>query len=175
MFGENQTLHSNIRTSSQPWSTVVGVSWFEAALLLAIIDGTMNSGLNQQILHENVRASVQELKLNRKWVMQQGNDHKHYNRMAKAEEILHFGTAKSKYRPQTIWNVVAEPEASSSRMKAHKYLSWSNSVTRNRPKFLQANLQDWSRVTGNIWWKLLLLEGVPPVTECKGSHPFSDK
>ena len=45
--------------------------------LLAIIDGTMNSGLNQQILHENVRASVCELKLNRKWVMQQDDDPKH--------------------------------------------------------------------------------------------------
>ena len=44
---------------------------------LAIIDGTMNSGLYQQILQENVRVSVCELKLNRRWVMQQDNDPKH--------------------------------------------------------------------------------------------------
>uniref|UniRef100_A0A8C4NIR9 Transposase n=1 Tax=Eptatretus burgeri TaxID=7764 RepID=A0A8C4NIR9_EPTBU len=44
---------------------------------LAIIDGTMNSGLYQQILQENVRVSVRELKLNRKWVVQQDNDPKH--------------------------------------------------------------------------------------------------
>ena len=39
--------------------------------LLAITDGTMNSGLYQQIISENVRASVREPKLNRKWIMQQ--------------------------------------------------------------------------------------------------------
>ena len=44
---------------------------------LAIIDGTMNSGLYQNILQKYVRASVCELKLNRKWVMQQDNDPKH--------------------------------------------------------------------------------------------------
>uniref|UniRef100_A0A9J7Y0N0 Uncharacterized protein n=1 Tax=Cyprinus carpio carpio TaxID=630221 RepID=A0A9J7Y0N0_CYPCA len=43
---------------------------------LAIIDGTMNSELYQQILKENVRTSVQELNLKRKCVMQQDNDPK---------------------------------------------------------------------------------------------------
>ena len=38
---------------------------------LAIIDGTMKSGLYQQILQENFKAFVCELKLNRKWIMQQ--------------------------------------------------------------------------------------------------------
>uniref|UniRef100_A0A671SG18 Transposase Tc1-like domain-containing protein n=1 Tax=Sinocyclocheilus anshuiensis TaxID=1608454 RepID=A0A671SG18_9TELE len=38
---------------------------------LAIIDGTMNSVLHQLILKENVRTSVQELSLKRKWAMQQ--------------------------------------------------------------------------------------------------------
>ena len=62
---------------------VVGESWLVAAFAasgpgrLAIIDGTMNSGLYQKILQENVRASVCELKLNRKWVMQQDNDPNH--------------------------------------------------------------------------------------------------
>uniref|UniRef100_A0A8C4N7K6 Transposase n=1 Tax=Eptatretus burgeri TaxID=7764 RepID=A0A8C4N7K6_EPTBU len=44
---------------------------------LAILEGTMNSGLYQQILQENVRASFREQKLNRKWVTQQDNNPKH--------------------------------------------------------------------------------------------------
>lgn len=44
---------------------------------LAIIDGKINSQVNQDILQENVRLSVHQLKLNRSWVMQQDNDPKH--------------------------------------------------------------------------------------------------
>ena len=44
---------------------------------LAIIDGKMNSQVYQDILQENVRLSVRQLKLNRSWVMQQDNDPKH--------------------------------------------------------------------------------------------------
>ena len=44
---------------------------------LAVIDGHMNSALYQKILKENVRPSVQDLKLKRTWVMQQDNDPKH--------------------------------------------------------------------------------------------------
>ena len=44
---------------------------------LAIIDGKMNSQVHQDILQENVRLSVRQLKLNRSWVMQQDNDPKH--------------------------------------------------------------------------------------------------
>ena len=44
---------------------------------LAIIDGKMNSQVYQDILQENVRLSVCQLKLNRSWVMQQDNDPKH--------------------------------------------------------------------------------------------------
>ncbi len=44
---------------------------------LAIIDGTMNSALYQNILKENVQPSVCDLKLKRTWVMQQDNDPKH--------------------------------------------------------------------------------------------------
>ncbi len=42
----------------------------------AIIDGTMNSELYQQILKENVRISVYEQSLKRTWVMQQDNNPK---------------------------------------------------------------------------------------------------
>ncbi len=45
--------------------------------ILAIIDGTMNSALYQNILKENVRLSVCDLKLKHTWVMQQDNDPKH--------------------------------------------------------------------------------------------------
>ena len=41
---------------------------------LALIDGKINSQVYQDILQENVRLSVCQLKLNRSWVMQQDND-----------------------------------------------------------------------------------------------------
>ncbi len=44
---------------------------------LAIIDGTMNSAHNHNILKENVRPSFCDLKLKCTWVMQQDNDPKH--------------------------------------------------------------------------------------------------
>ena len=44
---------------------------------LAIIDGKMNSQDYQDILQENVRLPVRQLKLNRSWVMQQDNAPKH--------------------------------------------------------------------------------------------------
>jgi hypothetical protein len=56
---------------------VEGASWFGPALLHAIIDVKMNSQVHQDILQENVRLSVRQLKLNRSWVMQQDNDSKH--------------------------------------------------------------------------------------------------
>ncbi|KAF7642141.1 hypothetical protein LDENG_00263840, partial [Lucifuga dentata] len=50
---------------------------------LAIIDGSLNSQFYQQILHENVRISIHELKLKTKWVTQQDNDPKHTRRSIK--------------------------------------------------------------------------------------------
>jgi hypothetical protein len=44
---------------------------------LAIIHRKMNSQVYQDILQENVRLSVCQLKLNRIWVMQQDNNPKH--------------------------------------------------------------------------------------------------
>lgn len=44
---------------------------------LSIIEGNMNLALWQKILKDNIRSSVGELKLKRKSVMQQDNDHKH--------------------------------------------------------------------------------------------------
>ena len=44
---------------------------------LAIIDEKMYSQVYQDILQENVRLSVRQLKLNRSWVMQQDNNPKH--------------------------------------------------------------------------------------------------
>jgi hypothetical protein len=47
---------------------------------LVIIDGKMNSQVYEDILQENVRLSVCQLKLKRSWVMQQDNDPKHRNK-----------------------------------------------------------------------------------------------
>ena len=44
---------------------------------LGIIDGKVISQVYQDILQENVRLFVRQLKLNRSWVMQQDNDPKH--------------------------------------------------------------------------------------------------
>ena len=44
---------------------------------LAIINGKMNSQVYKDILQENKRLSVCQLKLNRSWVKQQDNDPKH--------------------------------------------------------------------------------------------------
>ncbi|KAK3537122.1 hypothetical protein QTP70_002140 [Hemibagrus guttatus] len=44
---------------------------------LAVINGTMNSAVYQNILKENVRPSVCDLRLKRTWVLQQDNDPKH--------------------------------------------------------------------------------------------------
>ncbi|KAK3570405.1 hypothetical protein QTP86_019286 [Hemibagrus guttatus] len=44
---------------------------------LAVINGTMNSAVYQNILKENVRPSVCDLKLKQTWVLQQDNDPKH--------------------------------------------------------------------------------------------------
>ena len=43
---------------------------------LAIMDGKMNSQVYQDILQENVKLFVLQLKLNRSWMMQQDNDPK---------------------------------------------------------------------------------------------------
>ncbi len=51
---------------------------------LAIIDGTKNSELYQQlILKENIRTSVPGPSLKIKWAMQQDNDHKHTSHFTK--------------------------------------------------------------------------------------------
>lgn len=43
----------------------------------AVIKGTMNSKLYHDTFHKNIRATVHDLRLKRRWVMQQLNDPKH--------------------------------------------------------------------------------------------------
>uniref|UniRef100_A0A3Q2CFB6 Tc1-like transposase DDE domain-containing protein n=1 Tax=Cyprinodon variegatus TaxID=28743 RepID=A0A3Q2CFB6_CYPVA len=50
---------------------------------LHIIQGTVNSQGYQQILDQNLLPSVRELKLGRKWIMQQDNDPKHSSKSTK--------------------------------------------------------------------------------------------
>uniref|UniRef100_A0A3B4TRY4 Transposase Tc1-like domain-containing protein n=1 Tax=Seriola dumerili TaxID=41447 RepID=A0A3B4TRY4_SERDU len=50
---------------------------------LHIIQGTMNSQAYQQILDQNLLPSVKQLKLGRKWIMQQDNDPKHSSKTTK--------------------------------------------------------------------------------------------
>uniref|UniRef100_A0A8C5R032 Transposase n=1 Tax=Leptobrachium leishanense TaxID=445787 RepID=A0A8C5R032_9ANUR len=50
---------------------------------IVVIDGKMNSRVYQDILQENIRPSVRQLKLRRGWVMQQDNDLKHTSNSTK--------------------------------------------------------------------------------------------
>ncbi len=50
---------------------------------LAIIDRTINYELYQQIIKENVRISVKEQSLKRKWIIQQRHRHQHTSRPTK--------------------------------------------------------------------------------------------
>ena len=58
-----------------------------------LFDGARNSELNEESQQENVRASIHELHLNRRWVLQKEAVPKtvSLSRMMKAEEILRFG------------------------------------------------------------------------------------
>uniref|UniRef100_A0A3Q1JIP2 Tc1-like transposase DDE domain-containing protein n=1 Tax=Anabas testudineus TaxID=64144 RepID=A0A3Q1JIP2_ANATE len=50
---------------------------------IVVIDGKINSRVYQDILQENVRPPVHQLKLRRGWVMQQDNDPKHTSNSTK--------------------------------------------------------------------------------------------
>ena len=62
---------------------------------LTIIESTMNSTLYQRVL-ENVKPSVEKLKLKRNWILQQDNDQQIHQGLAKKEEVESPGMAKSK-------------------------------------------------------------------------------
>lgn len=46
----------------------------------AMMNGTMNSALHQNVLKENAWPSVQDLRLKRTWFLQQDNDPEHTNK-----------------------------------------------------------------------------------------------
>ena len=91
---------------------------------LAIIDGKMNSQVYQDILQENVRLSVFQLKLNRSWVMQQNNDPKQNRR---TEENMPSGVAQSESWPQPDWDAMAWPQQCSSHQTSQEYC-WTETV-----------------------------------------------
>ena len=165
MFGEKQTLHSNIRTSSQPWSTVVAVSWFGAALLArdqdcyAIIDGTMNSGLYQQILQENIRVSVCELKLNRRLVMQQDNNPKHTSKstkkwLKKKCNVLEWPSQSPDLNPiEMLWKDLKRSVHARKPTNIHELKQFCKEEWAKIPP----SRWDWWTVTENVWLRLLLL------------------
>lgn len=73
MFGHH-TLHSSLRTLPHLLN-VVSVSWFRLALVpldqedFQLFNGAINSGLHKQIIQENFKVSICELKLRREWIM----------------------------------------------------------------------------------------------------------
>ena len=78
--------HQNLITTVKHGGGGIMVCGCFAASLpghLAIIEGTMNSKVYQDILQENIRAAVHDLKLKRVWVMRQDNDPKHTSKSTK--------------------------------------------------------------------------------------------
>ena len=115
---------------------------------LHIIQGNMNSHAYQQILDQNLLPSVRELKLGRKWVLQQDNDPKHTSKTTKEwlkRKRIHTLDWPSQ-RPQSYRNGVARPEAGSTCQMSHQPLNWLSSA-KSGQKSPTADARDWSVVT----------------------------
>ena len=141
------------------------------------INRKMYSQVYQDILHDNVRLSVHQLKRNRSWVMQQENDPKHRSkiiiRMASTEENMPPGVAQSESWPQPDWDAVAWPQREQFTPDIPRILlNWNSFVKMNGPNFLLTIVQVWSATTENIWLWLLLPKECQPVIKSKGSHTF---
>uniref|UniRef100_A0A8C5WF56 Transposase n=1 Tax=Leptobrachium leishanense TaxID=445787 RepID=A0A8C5WF56_9ANUR len=83
MYGEKKgTAHQHVkhgRGSIMVWGCFAA----SGPGRIVVIDGKMNSRVYQDILQENVRPSVRQLKLRRGWVMQEDNDQKHTSNSTK--------------------------------------------------------------------------------------------
>ncbi len=180
-FGKKEkTLHSSIRNLYHLWNMVVVVSWFGTVLLHLGQDdlpSLMNSELYQQILKENIRTSVPELSLKRKWAMQQDNDPKHTSHFTREwlkknkVNVLEWPSQSQSLDLNPTWNVVEGAEASSSEetniteLKWFCTEEWADSSTRYWAELIKS----WKK----LYLQLLLKNGVTPDTESKDSHTFA--
>ena len=160
---------------------VEGTSWFGAVLLPQGLDSLlssmkkMNSQVYQDILQENVRLSVRQLKINKSWLMQQDNDPKP---ISKSTEWLQQKKIRLLEWPV---RVLTSTQLRCCGMTSREQftpdiprilLNWNSFVKRNGPKFLLTVVQVWSTTTENIWLRLLLPKEGQPVIKSKGSHTF---
>ncbi len=140
----------------------------------AIIDGTMNSELYQQILKENVKISVHELSLMKKWVMQQYKDPKHTSRSTK--EWL-------KNKVNVLEWLSQSPDLNPIKMllKDSKQAVHGRKPT-NITELKRFCTEEWAKIPTSCcagliskkrYLQLLLQKGVTPDTESKDSHTFA--
>ncbi len=144
---------------------------------LAIIDGTMNSELYHQFLKENVRTSVHELSLKKKWVMQQYNDPKHTSHSTK--EWL------KKNKVNVLERLSQSPDLNPIKMlwKDLKQAVHRRKPT-NIPELKRFCTEEWAKIPTSCsaglissykkcFLQLLLQKGVTADTESKDSHTFA--
>ncbi len=142
---------------------------------LAIIDGTMNSALDQKVLKENVRPSICDLK--RTWVMQQDNDPKLTSKFTsewlKKNKIkdLEWPSQSPDLNPiEMLWHDLKQ---SIHALKPSNVAEIkNNSAKRSGPKFLHSDVRDSLPVIANAWLQLLLQRVAQLVIRFRGNYFF---
>lgn len=107
----------------------------------------ISSGLFE-IFQKNVRTSVQQLKLNRNWKIENVVPaHAGVNQQWLQPEKMHLLSGPSEFWPQPDWDALAWPQESDSHHMTQEYCCF---VKRNGAFFLTI-VQVWSAITENVW------------------------